>query len=331
MIATLFVMLGVGFRASGVESESLSPTAPATPSQNALGQSLSPPAQNELIRVVRTGQLADLRWPDFIDYRDQVLTFYEAGAYTLAWVGNNEPTPQALALIHLFKSAGEKGLNPDDYDGPRWDDRVTRLRVPSPDDLLHFDLAITVCAMRYISDLHVGRVNPQHFKFGLDVGPKRYDLTVFLRNEIAYSHDINRAVAAVEPQYAGYGRLKAALEVYMKLAAEGDGEPLPMPATTVRPGDSYPATAQLTARLNQLGDLSPDVSSESAAGASLYQGALVDAVKHFQGRHGLEPDGLLGKGTVTAINRPLRVRVEQIQFALVIAGSLTAFQSRRSL
>jgi L,D-transpeptidase YcbB len=316
MIAALFLLLGVGLWASDVQSGDLSPSASATPSQNALGQSLSPPAQNELIRLIRTAQLADLRWPNFIDYRDQVFTFYEAGAYTLAWVGNNQPKPQALALIHLFKSAAEKGLNPEDYDGPRWDDRVTRLRAPSPDDLVQFDLAVTVCTMRYISDLHVGRVNPQHFEFGLDVGPKRYDLTEFLRNEIVYSRDVNVALAAVEPRYAGYGRLKAALEVYLKLAAEGDGEPLPLPAKTVRPGDSYPGTAQLIARLNQLGDISPDVSSESAGGASLYQGALVNAVKHFQRRHGIEADGLLGKGTVAALNTPLRVRVEQIQFAL---------------
>ena len=46
--------------------------------------------------------------------------------------------------------------------------------------------------MRYVSDLRVGRVNPQHFKFGLDVGPRRYDLTEFLRNEVVYSQDVLR-------------------------------------------------------------------------------------------------------------------------------------------
>ena len=283
--------------------------------RNAGGQGLSPQAQKELVRLIWTAKLADLRWPDFIDYRDQVFTFYEAGAYTLAWVGNNEPTPQALALIQFFKLAAEKGLNPDDYDGPRWDDRVARLRSPSPDGLVHFDLALTVCAMRYVSDLHVGRVNPQHFKFGLDIGPKRYHLTEFLRNEVVYSRDVDAAIAAVEPRYAGYGRLKAALNVYLKLAAEGDGEPVPV-ARTVRPGDSYPGIAQLGARLNQLGDAGPDIRSESAGGSSEYQGSLVDAVKHFQRRHGLEPDGLIGKGTVAALNTPLMIRVQQIQFAL---------------
>src|SRR5262249_52774483 len=161
-----------------------------------------------------------------------------AGAYALAWVRNNQPTPQAFVLIQLFKTAGAEGLDPDDYDSPRWDDRVARLRVPSA-DAVHFDLALTVCAMRYVSDLHVGRVNPQHFKFGLDVGPKRYDLTEFLRNEIVYSEDSKQAIASAEPQYAGYARLKAMLDVYLKLTATGDTEAVPVPAETVRPGDSY--------------------------------------------------------------------------------------------
>src|SRR5690242_5798843 len=154
ILVALFALLAIGFWANDVRSGDQPSAAVVTTPQNALGQGLSPQAQNELITLIRSANLADLRWPNFSDYRDQVLTFYEAGTYSLAWVGNNQPTPQALALIELFKAAAEEGLNPDDYDGPRWDDRFARLRAPSPDDLVHFDLALTVCAMRYVSALH---------------------------------------------------------------------------------------------------------------------------------------------------------------------------------
>jgi len=181
---------------------------------------------------------------------------------------------------------------------------------------VHFDLALTICAMRYISDLHVGRVNPHHFKFGLDVGPKRYDLTEFLRNEVVYSADVASAIGAVEPRYAGYGRLKAALDAYLKLAANGDAAPVPVPAKTVRPGDNYSGISQLVARLNQLGDGAPANWQVQGEAATVYQGAVVEAVKHFQSRHGLAPDGNLGKATAAALNTPLRNRVQAIQFAL---------------
>src|SRR5262249_8010688 len=131
-----------------------------------------------------------------------------------------------------------------------------------------------------------------------------------------YSPDVKSTIAAVEPRYAGYGRLKRELGTYLKLAAEGDAAAVPLPAKTVRPGDIYPGIFQLVARLNQLGDTVPPNWQQQGEAASVYQGGVVDAVKHFQRLHGLAPDGNLGKGTIAALNTPLRTRVQEIQFAL---------------
>ena len=43
---------------------------------------------------------------------------------------------------------------------------------------------------------------------------------------------------------------------------------------------------------------------------------MVDGVKRFQVRHGLEPDGVLGKSTIAALRLPLAWRVRQIELAL---------------
>src|SRR5208337_1083706 len=121
-----------------------------------------------------------------------------------------------------------KGLNPEDYDASRWDGRSAKFgpatAAPAPTDLVHFDLALTVAAMRYISDLHIGRINPQHFKFGLDVGPKKIDLAGFLRSQVLPAPDVGAVIATVERQHGGYRRAEAALAQYLKLAAEGDGD-----------------------------------------------------------------------------------------------------------
>src|SRR5437899_71661 len=71
---------------------------------------------------------------------------------------------------------------------------------------------------------------------------------------------------------------------------------------------------QLIARLHQLGDLPPG--GEMPADATSYRGSVVDAVKHFQSRHGLEPDGALGKGTIAELNTLLSTRVKQLQLTL---------------
>ena len=48
----------------------------------------------------------------------------------------------------------------------------------------------------------------------------------------------------------------------------------------------------------------------------MYTGALVRAVRSFQRRHGLDPDGAIGPATMTALRVPLAQRVRQIELTL---------------
>lgn len=319
----------------GPASSALAADAPPTPTAASpapaaqASAALAPQAPDEMNTLIAAGKLPDLRWPNFSDVQAEVARFYATGGNTLAWVHDGEPTAQAQAMIQLFRQASLKGLNPEDYDASRWDGRLATLAssgAPSADtDPVHFDLALTVCAARYLSALRVGRVNPQHFKFEFDVGSNKYDLAEHLRYQVIQASDVDAAVASVEPHYEGYGRAKTALAAYVQLAAQGDGPRLPSPPKSVHPGDSYSGLASLTARLRQLGDLPPDVAAPEAAAladpvapakAPVYQGAVVDGVKHFQERHGLQPDGVVGKATAAQLNVPLSQRVRQLRYAL---------------
>ena len=267
-----------------------------------------------LRQIAAAGQLSDLRWPDFSDYRIHVTNFYDAANYAPAWLNNNEPTQQAQTLIDVLKQADAKGLNAEDYEGSRWADRLARLRQsPSPADRARFDAALTVCVMRYVSDLHIGRVNPQHFKFNLDVSAKKYDLPAFLRDKLIHGADVRAELDQVEPPFAGYKRTQLALQQYMELSRQDNGEQLPVPAKPVDPGGTYGGVPRLTRLLRLLGDL-PD--GAVAENSSVYNGPLVDAVKHFQARHGLGPDGRLGTQTLKQLNMPLSFRVEQLRLTL---------------
>jgi len=249
------------------------------------GSAMTQVATSELATLIAAGTLSDLRWPNFSDYRADVKKFYDAGANSPAWIQGGQPRPQALAMIELFKQASRKGLIPDDYDAARWDARIAKLQAagpsPSDADLAHIDLALTVCTMRYISDLRIGRVNPQHFKFGLDVGPKKYDLPELIRTQVLTAEDVPALIAKDEPPYEGYRRAEVALATYLKLAGTGDAPAVPIPARGVRPRTPYAGVPQLIVRLRQLGDLAPD-----AANSASYDGAVVVAVKHFQRRPG---------------------------------------------
>jgi len=114
------------------------------------------PPNDELQQLVQSGSLSDLRWPDFTRLQPDAARFYELNGYQLAWSRSGRATPQALALIHAIENAAIKGLDPEDYDG-----RLTYLGADT--DWARFDVALTVSATRYISDLSSGKVNPEVF------------------------------------------------------------------------------------------------------------------------------------------------------------------------
>ena len=267
--------------------------------------------------LLETGELPELRWPGFRNYQTEVKEFYGSFNNTLPWLRDSEPTPQALAIIRALKGAETKGLRSEDYDGPRWDERIQTLQHarPAPEpDLVRFDVALTVSAMRYISDLHLGRVNPHLFHFGLDIDKKQFALSEFLRLELVDAKDVNAVMETVEPPFPAYHRTIDALNRYLELARQDDAEPLPVPAKVVKPGDSYAGVMLLARRLRLVGDLPPQDKPSSTD--VIYQGGLVDAMKHFQERHGLDSSGRIDAQTFKQLNTPLRWRVVQLQLTL---------------
>jgi L,D-transpeptidase YcbB len=281
-------------------------------------QQLSPDGQALLRAVVQKGNLSDLRWPNFSDYDKHVQNFYQSYGYSLPWVKGMEPTAQAQQVIALLLKAEQEGLSAEDYDGTRWSDRLAKLKPatvqPSEADAVRFDVALTVCVMRYISDLRIGKVNPKHFKFGLDIEAKKYDLPEFLKEDVVNTTDLAGALAKVEPPYPGYQRTIQALHTYLEFAKEYDGKSLPAPQKTIAPGDSYPGVPQLIGLLRLVGDL--PANANVPVDETVYQAPLVDAVKSFQRRHGRVPDGRIGAQTLADLNVPLTRRVRQMQLTL---------------
>ncbi len=281
------------------------------------GNLLSAEGQS-LLRAALSSGNSDLRWPDFTDYSKHVKKFYDLNGDSLWWVKGLEPTPQARQLIALILQAGQKGLSADDYDGPLWSNRLAKLkpatRQPAEANAVKFDVALTVCAMRYISDLHIGKVNPKHVDFAFDEESRKYDLAEFLKDRVVNGRDVAEVLAQVEPPYPGYRRTVQALQNYAAFASKDDGEQLPAVKKAIGPGDDYPGVPRLTRLLRLLGDL-PNA-AEVPSDGTIYIPALVDAVKNFQRRHGRDPNGRIGAQTLADLNVPLGRRVQQMQLAL---------------
>jgi L,D-transpeptidase YcbB len=313
VLAAIFLLWDYGVAAARhalAQSDTQKPIAPP--------QQLSVDGQTALRSIIQAKNLSELRWPDFSDYARHMQKFYESYDYSLPWIRGMQPTEQAQQVISILMNAAREGLSAEDYDGPRWGDRLAKLKPatvqPSEADAVRFDAALTVCTMRYISDLRIGKVNPRHFEFGLDVAAKKYDLPGFLREKIVDSSALDGVFANLEPPYPGYQRAVQALHSYLEFAKEYKGNPLPAPKKTIAPGDSYAGVPQLTKLLRLLGDLPAEASVPSDT--TVYQTAQVDAVKNFQRRHGRTPDGRITAQTLADLNIPLTNRIRQMQLTL---------------
>lgn len=274
--------------------------------------------------AVSSPQLAILHWSNFSDYQQDVEQFYDDRNYELAWTRDGQPTDATLALIKLFQTADQKGLNPEDYDANRWPARLQRLQQirKSHDDsdnaqtvIAQFDAAMTISTLRYLSDLHLGRINPQTLNFDIDVPARRkdWDLPEFVNDQVVDADDVPTVVAKIEPQNPMYIATEQALPHYIVLAKQQMAqhpEPLPNVKKPVSVGAQYPALPALIARLQLEGD------APAGLQAQRYDEQVADAVKHFQSRYGLDPTGKLTQQTIAEMNVPLFDRIHQFDDSL---------------
>jgi L,D-transpeptidase YcbB len=279
------------------------------------GRVLSLPEAPALHGIVDSSRNADLRWSDFTPYKTEVAKLYETSGYSLLWVQNGRVRPQGLAVIGLLQNAAAKGLDPEDYDGSRWQGRLLKLgQEPSEQDLVSFDTALTVSAMRYIRSIHCGRVNPKEFKFQLDVEGAQLPLAEFIQTHVLNTSDAAAEIQNLEPPFLGYRKLLALLPVYEGYANQVEGEKLPTITKTVRPGQPYAGVIRLGRFLQTIGDI--PAGAQLNPNATIYDGALVAGVKHYQDRHGETPTGNLDARTINELNTPPAVRIRQIKLTL---------------
>lgn len=253
-----------------------------------------------------------LTWPDYPHYRDEMEGLYEPGGYGLLWFEGGMPTSQARAAVEALAGADAHALNPGDYDAGQLQELLTEIaggREVDGSELALVDAAISVAFLRFLSDMHIGRVNPQNLSFGFNVEDRKLDLAAVVQAAIR-NDQVRETVARVEPKFPQYDRMQEVLAEYRELATR-ELPSLP-DGTTVHPGDEYTATVDLRALLIALGDLGAD----TAPAGTDYDGELLRAVERFQARHGLDPDGVIGKATFAELNTPMAERVHQIELGL---------------
>jgi murein L,D-transpeptidase YcbB/YkuD len=107
-----------------------------------------------------------------------------------------------------------------------------------------------------------------------------------------------------------YQRIKETLLSYAAIQVRGGWPTLPADAK-LAPGASGPEVALLRRRLVISDDLAPEQEQ-----GDTYDAAVVEAVKRFQLRHGLEANGSVGPQTLKALNVPVTARIKQLEASI---------------
>ncbi|HET9358282.1 MAG TPA: L,D-transpeptidase family protein [Vicinamibacterales bacterium] len=260
----------------------------------------------------------------------RVRSLYESAGYAPRWVNRSGRLggPARDGLTLLGKAALD-GLDPADYGRPRLGALATTLEAahaPRAVDVATFDLAMSAGMLRYLAHLHRGRVDPRATGLRLSRPPERLDVVMSLRSALE-GGQITEMAERLTPPFAQYRRLREALARYRALAGDTRFQSLPSVSRAVHAGEPYAGLVALYHRLVLLGDLSGD--TPAPAPGAVYEAPLVEGVKRFQARHGLEADGVIGHTTVAALLVPLDWRVRQIELALERLRWLPDLRDRR--
>ena len=251
------------------------------------------------------------RRPDFPRYVGVVARLYASRGDAPVWLVGRGLSPSGRAAVAALLAASDQGLAPIDYDAATLDGLARGLphRSWNALALARFDLLLSIGLIRYLDDLRGGRVRPA--PFGEGRAPPGLDLAAGVAAAAA-ADSVAGLVTALPPPLAQYRNLRMHLARYRRLAAERAFVRLPADSI-VRPGEPYAGVRALVRRLVALGDLAAD---SAAVTGDVYGGPIVEAVRRFQVRHSLEPDGVLGRATLAALNVPFAARVTQIELAM---------------
>ena len=240
-----------------------------------------------------------------------VESFYKGREYQPAWSQDGRLT-QMEKLITAVEEAYGDGLTPDHYHLSLLKSLVGRTKKDVSDPVLMADLDIllTDAFLTLGCHLSAGCVNPVTIEAEWFAKRGNVDVASVLEQAVR-KKQIREALIKLRPEQGSYAKLRQALARYRELLLKGEW-PRISSGPFLKKDVRSERVVELRKRLAASGDL--DVGK--AGGGDLFDDNMGQAVTLFQKRHGLKTDGVVGPGTLAALNVPLKHRIRQIELNL---------------
>lgn len=208
-------------------------------------------------------------------------------------------------LINEIKFSHKEGLIPNDYNYEHILKLEQKRATMTDLEIFAYDILLTESFQKLATHLHCGKINPKDVYENWDIQQKSIALS-----DILYKAIKLRMVATtfkeLKPQHTTYISLKQSLVKIDKLP-EYKLRKINL-KDKIEPNDTLNEVIQIKKHLMYWNDFR----NRDSIITPIYDKNAVTAIKKFQKRHGLSPDGIIGQGTLKALNYTQNERREQI-------------------
>ena len=242
------------------------------------------------------------RHKEFREYEKDILRFYADRKNAYAWYEGNRIIEQAGNLYHRVRAMKDDGIG----DTIPYLDQFEKLmdRPNRKANRQELELMLTSQYFGLAHQVWKGLDDQATRKNEWYIPRKKISFSAYLDSMLSESKNEFLESEPLNPQYVA---MRSALSSYRAIQeANPRWQQIETSKKKFQKGDSGQVIQQIRERLVALGDLKDNNSSV------VYDDAMEQGVKRFQQRHGLEPDGIIGKGVLDELNVSPGKRIETI-------------------
>ncbi|WP_186757467.1 L,D-transpeptidase family protein [Echinicola salinicaeni] len=256
---------------------------------------------SEIRNILESSSLGELSHDSKVNFSqyDLLIKFYSKREFKEAWTKEGGLSSQALVLRDQVRESLYDGLVPEDYYLGQLDDIIMNFEIEKMGEnalqLAYVDLIFSESYLKLATDLYKGKTPQEAIKTNWQIQAKTVKVKFEEVLESAVKGDsIGQSIRGFWPEYKVYANIRESLRDYYKMASsQEENTPELEYKKLIKLGDRNRLIVEIRSRL---------IGEGSEVDSELYDSALLKEVLKVQKRFGLNPDGVIGPATISALN-----------------------------